>query len=92
MTDAAAPRTASAIIDSWPSPKAFGDDIGVKLSHVHVMKVRGSIPARRWPAVAAAAKARGIGITLDDVVKAHEQPAPDHKQGATPAPDMGGCA
>lgn len=82
MSEAGAPRTASEIIDRWPSPKAFGDDIGVKLSHVHVMKVRGAIPARRWPKVVEAARARGIDVSIDQIEHAHSsQPAPQPQQG-----------
>lgn len=81
MSEATAPRTASEIIDRWPSPKAFGDDLGVKLSHVHVMKVRGSIPARRWPRVVEAAKARSIDLTLEQIESAHEA-APHPQEGA----------
>lgn len=81
MTQDDTPRTASDIIDCWPSPKAFGDDIGVKLSHVHVMKVRGSIPARRWPRVVEAARARDICLTLEQIEHAHA-PAPQTQEGA----------
>jgi len=82
MTQDATPRTAAEIIDCWPSPKVFGDDIGVKLSHVHVMKVRGSIPARRWPRVVEAARARSIPLTLEQVERAHAAPAPEQGSAA----------
>lgn len=82
MTHDASPLSAADIIDRWPSPKAFGEDIGVKLSHVHVMKVRGSIPARRWPRVVEAAKARSIPLTMEQVERAHAAPAPEQGSAA----------
>lgn len=56
----------------WPSISDFGRDIGVKPSHAHVMRARGSIPSEHWQAVIDAAAARGIGgITADSLVRLH---------------------
>jgi hypothetical protein len=59
-------ETAAAIMGAWPTDAEFARDIGVKPNHGQVMKLRGSIPPTYWPAVVAAARARGIkGITIE---------------------------
>lgn len=62
---------AAYIIGLWPSVKAFAEDHGIKATHVHVMKARRSIPPLRWPTTLAAAKRRGIDLTLEMLVEAH---------------------
>lgn len=60
----------------WPSISDFGRDIGVKPTHAHVMRLRGSIPTEYWQAVIDAAAARRIvGVTADELVRLHAKSA-----------------
>jgi len=65
--------TVDKLISLWPSAEVFADDIGLKWrSHARVMKVRGRIPRRYWPAVVDAAKARGIkGVSIKQLENIH---------------------
>ncbi len=69
-------KDADSIISLWNSVTDFAGDIGVKVSHAHVMKTRNSIPARRWPRVVEEARKRGFPITFDVLEKAHTNVAP----------------
>jgi hypothetical protein len=51
-------RTIDDLIVLWPSDAEFGRDIGVKPSHVGVMKVRKKIPSEHWQAIIDAAARR----------------------------------
>ncbi len=54
------------VIDAWPSPRAFADDMGTKDSHVRTMRARDSIPSGLWTTVVERAAVRGIeGVTLE---------------------------
>ena len=50
----------TALIDRWPSPTVFAEDIGVVPQQGHNMKRRNSIPADYWTATIIAAGKRGI--------------------------------
>jgi hypothetical protein len=56
-----------AIINSWPHPAKFAEDVGVTPALVAVWKTRDTIPAAYWSWVVAAAEKRqidGISYTL----------------------------
>ena len=67
-------RSASDIINLWPSAEIFADDLGLKWrSHGRVMKSRGRIPEKYWPAVVEAAKKRNLKkITFSALERIHE--------------------
>ena len=48
------------VINAWPSPAAFGADIGISADHVRTMRSRDSIPAGLWTLIMVSAQARGI--------------------------------
>jgi predicted GIY-YIG superfamily endonuclease len=48
------------ILSLWSSLREFADDIGITPDHARVMKLRGSVPAKYWLAVEAAALVRGF--------------------------------
>jgi hypothetical protein len=77
------------IIDRWPSLTTYASDIGVRYGTAQVMRYRGSIPARYWKRVVAAASKRGIeGVTLDLLASIEAEPRPrrpDSNQGARSA-------
>lgn len=65
--------TASQIIALWPSAEHFAADLSLKYpSYGRVMKMRGRIPDRYWDVLVVAAQRRGINVTKDDLVKAHQ--------------------
>jgi hypothetical protein len=49
----------NSIISKWPSAAALADDLGISVVTVRAWRVRG-IPARRWPEIVRAAKARRL--------------------------------
>ncbi len=51
-------ETIDDLIGLWPSDADFGRDIGVKPSHVGVMKLRRKIASDHWPAIRDAAARR----------------------------------
>lgn len=67
---------AATIIGLWPTVRCFAEDIGVSLKHAHVMKVRGVIPAARWPSVVSAAARRQIALSYHEVASLHLEAAP----------------
>ncbi len=59
-------KSARDLFALWPSIVVFADDIAVPYVTAQMMRYRGSIAPRHWPAVVAAAKRRGFtGITLE---------------------------
>ena len=85
----AAMTTYTEIIDRWPSLTAYAGDIGVRYGTAQVMRYRGSIPAKYWKRVVAAAARRGIdGVSLELLASIEAEPRPrrpDSNQGARPA-------
>jgi hypothetical protein len=81
--------TYTEIIDRWPSLTTYAEDIGVRYGTAQVMRYRGSIPARYWKRVVAAAARRGIdGVSLDLLASIEAEPKPrrpDSNQGARSA-------
>jgi hypothetical protein len=81
--------TYTEIIDRWPSLTTYAADIGVRYGTAQVMRYRGSIPARYWKRVVAAAARRGIeGVSLDLLASIEAEPRPrrpDSNQGARSA-------
>jgi hypothetical protein len=81
--------TYTEIIDRWPSLSSYAEDIGVRYGTAQVMRYRGSIPARYWKRVVAAAARRGIeGVSLDLLASIEAEPRPrrpDTNQGARSA-------
>jgi hypothetical protein len=74
--------TYTEIIDRWPSLHTFADDIGVRYGTAQVMRYRGSISAKYWQRVVAAAADRGIeGVTLDLLASIKAEPARRPKPG-----------
>ena len=54
------------IINAWPHPTKFAEDVGVSPALVAVWKTRDTIPAAYWNWVVTAAERRRIeGITLE---------------------------
>lgn len=58
----------STLFDKFGGIRALADAVGVSASTVHSWKARGRVPARRQPAVLAAAQARRISLSIEDVV------------------------
>jgi hypothetical protein len=81
--------TYTEIIDRWPSLTAYAGDLGIRYGTAQVMRYRGSIPAKYWKRVVAAAARRGIeGVTLDLLASIEAEPRPrrtDSNQGARSA-------
>jgi hypothetical protein len=81
--------TYTEIIDRWPSLTAYAADIGVRYGTAQVMRYRGSIPAKYWKRVVAAAARRGIdGVSLELLASIEAEPKPrrpDSNQGARSA-------
>lgn len=68
---------ASDIIGKWPSAEHFASDIGLKYpSYGRVMKMRERIPEKYWEAAAAAARARGLPVSIEQIRAAHSLPLP----------------
>lgn len=64
------------IIDQWPSAAELARDIGLSPKHGAMLRYRGSIPTRYWPAVVKKAKDRKIqGVTYEALTFAHAAPA-----------------
>lgn len=60
------------IIDQWPSAAELARDIGLSPKHGAMLRYRGSIPTRYWPAVVEQARKRRIkGITFEVLTLAH---------------------
>ena len=77
-------KTIADLMDAFGGVTAFGRVIGKSQSAASEMKRRGAIHVRYWPAVIAAATARGIpGVTAERLMTLHagEVPLP------TPAND-----
>ncbi len=54
------------IINAWPHPTKFAEDVGVTPALVAVWKTRDTIPAAYWNWVVAGAERRGIcGISFE---------------------------
>ena len=70
--------TPSNIIDLWPNSARFGEDLGLKRGgdHARVMKVRNRIPRKHWPRALEAAQARGLHLTEEMLITAHEARKP----------------
>lgn len=65
------------ILSMWPDRRAVLDDArkldqGLDLVAVHRWFQRGSVPGRFWGALLEGAHHRGVQITAEDFVKAHD--------------------
>jgi hypothetical protein len=67
--------TVSAIFERLGGPAKVGRVIGKSTEHATIMRRRGSIPVRYWPALMAV-RPKGGKITYADLVAAHARPAP----------------
>ena len=65
----------------WPTWKELSDDLGVPYTTVWSWKVRNRIPADYEQKIIAAAKARGVELTLQDFADVRK-PHANVKQGA----------
>lgn len=75
------------LLQIWPSVAAMAKDLGLPYQTVASWGVRG-IPARRAPAIVAAARARGHALTLDDLLMPPAFPvAPTPEEEAIPTPE-----
>lgn len=64
--------TVQTIIERWPSAEHFASDLGLRYpSYGRVMKMRNRIPSKHWEPLLAAARARGIVLTRDELNDAH---------------------
>lgn len=62
--------THSDILKKWPSAPQLAKDVGRPKGTVANWIGRNSIPVKHWPAVVAAAKKRGIKVSLEDLARA----------------------
>jgi len=59
-------KSFAAIINAWPHPSKFAEDVGVSPALVAVWKTRNSIPAAYWNWVVTCAEKRGIeGVSFE---------------------------
>ena len=75
------PMTFSDVIELWPTAAELAREISVKEVTVRAWKFR-TIPAEYWKDIEAAAKARGLAVSIDDLA---EMAARDAGRGASPA-------
>jgi hypothetical protein len=69
-------KTVADIIDALGGPTKFGEICGFDRhpgARGSDMRQRGSIAVRHWPAVLAAAEAKGIALTERDLVRIHNE-------------------
>ena len=72
-----AENTVSEILNRWPDRKAVLEDVravddGLALVAVHRWFARSSIPGKYWSALIRGARLRGIAVTADDLMRAHD--------------------
>ena len=57
------------VIGLWPSDAECARDIGIKPSHLGVLKARGNIPSEYWPGMISGAATRGFkGVSADTLL------------------------
>lgn len=64
-------RTIDEVFDEWDTLTAMAADVGWTRDAVEKWKERKSIPSRAWPAVIAAAKARGKRLSAEQLLSMH---------------------
>ena len=70
------------IMDAWSSDIVLAEDLQIPASHARTMRARGSIPAKYWTPLVAAAQRRGIkGVTIEVLaeIKAAQRRQPEPK-------------
>ena len=73
---------AQKIIERWPSRAALAADVGRQVVVVHRWYQRGSIPARYFATMLAAAEERGIPVTWRDLLETHRPRDDQYVHGA----------
>jgi hypothetical protein len=62
------PSTFEELLALWDSPSAMSADLGLPYVSAQMMRRRGSIGVAHWDAFIAAAKRKGIKLTIPDMV------------------------
>lgn len=86
LVNGAPARSVRDVIDLWPSRKAMADEVEaaggggadetVTVERVHKWAKRGLIPATYHGRILRAAAKRGLTLTAEDLVAAHDLPQP----------------
>lgn len=63
--------TITDLFEKFQTAKALGEAIGRNANRAAEMRKRGSIAPKYWPALIAAAEARGVSLTYEDLVRMH---------------------
>src|SRR5262249_25961702 len=69
IREASLMRTFKDLIAAWETKRAFAQEVGVTYAAAKKMSERNNIRHEHWHGVMAAARARGIQLTADDLMR-----------------------